>query len=209
LKEKIIGKGKDKFSKALKLFEKYGLFKVIFPEINIDDKKRTAIDRAQSDSMIVNFGILLHDMNPTDVLAFVEKNKFPKSPKSGGERKEQSALIYIANNIRNYPLLEKLDRQKTYEIITAEFFPELREVYVALHGSDVTNIEEIIKKTLSFAEIDNRRKAVTQIILSKGIPQGPVIGELHRKIRSWLFSEFEKGNSPSDEEIGNFIEANK
>ena len=209
LKEKIIGKGKDKFSKALKLFEKYGLFKVIFPEINITGTKRAAIDRAQSDSTIVNFGILLYDMDPNDIVAFVEKNKFPKSPKSVGERKEQPALIYIARNIGNYPILEKLDRQKGYEIVTNEFFPELREVFVAINGSDIPGVDETVNKIISFAEIDKRKKGITQIILSKGIAPGPAIGEIHRNVRTWLFSEFEKGNIPSDEEIGNFIEENK
>lgn len=209
LKEKIIGKGNDKFSKALKLFDKYGIFDVIFPEIKMNGAKQIAIDRAQSDSTIVNFGILLHDMKPSDVLAFTEKNKFPKNPRSTGERKEQHALTYIARSIDKYPILKSIDREAAYEIVTDEFFPELREVFIAITGSDVPGIEETAKRIISFAEIDKRKKEITQLILSSGIPQGPKIGELHGKIRTWLFSEFDKGNKPSNEDVVRFIEENK
>lgn len=191
--------GGSKFSNAVKLFNETGLWDEIAPSIKISKEKLHAISVANVNSPEVNFAILMSDISP--------KQAYDISSDLKLDNKQRDAIIYAVTNLTNFVNLDQLDRQQALKIINNQYFSVLVSVADAL-GLKSEKTDMVIEKITKFNSIADREKTINKLIQDNGI-QGANFGIILKKIKQWLFSEYEAGNVPSDAEIEKFIKDNK
>lgn len=191
---KTIGYGGKKFGRSLQFMKDTELFNVILPTINLTDEKIEAVNRADSNDPVVNFGILMNDMSRDEI------NKVCEGLTTTNP--EKKSIGYIVDGLKAYPLLDKMSNKKlAMNIVMNPDFSKLRKTYIAINGSDVSGIDEIIEK---YAVIASKQKEINAIIGSQGI-KGNDFNLMIEKVVNWLFDN----GIPDMEAIKKFIVENK
>lgn len=191
---KTIGYGGKKFGNALRFMNDTGLFSVILPEVTLTNAKIEAVDKADSDDPVINFAILMNDMNKADVNKVGERLTM--------NNPEKRSIGYIVDGLKVYPLLDKVPNKKlVMDMVMNPDFSKLRKTYIAINDNDVSGIEEIIEK---YAMIASKQKEINAIIGSKGV-KGQEFSIMTGKVVNWLFDN----GIPDMQIIEKFIEANK
>lgn len=193
---KTIDYGGDKFANALALLKETGIWQVIVPEVELTDRKIEQVRRANTKNEKVNFSIILQDLSTAQVQDLGKRLTLTND--------EIKSISFVTAMLEHYVNLDTIPKSAALKIIVHKDFPLLRETFVAVNGRDIENADDIINKVATFKAVTDRQKAVNQIIADAGI-KGAQFGETIKKVNSWLFSEFEKGNVPSDEDVQKFI----
>lgn len=191
--------GGSKFANAIKLFDETGLLAEIAPDIKVTDVKLNAISKANSNSPEINFAILMHDVSPKQTFDIGSQLKL--------DNKQRDAIVFVVTNLPNYVNLSELDRQVALKIVNSQFFATLTAVADAIGLRSEKN-DATIEKISTFNAILEREKVINKLIQDNGI-EGANFGVMSKKTKQWLFSEFEKGNTPSDSDVDAFIKDNK
>lgn len=193
---KTIDYGGDKFANALDLLQETGIWDVIVPEIKLTDSKIEQVRRANVNMVKVNFSILLRGMSIDQI-----KNLGKRMTLTNDEIK---SVAFIVGMLPLYANLDTIPKSVALTMVSDKDFPLLRKTFIAVNGQDIKNADDKIQKISTFKSITDRQKQVNQFIMDSGIT-GSKFGETIKAVTAWLFSEFEKGNEPSDEEVKSFI----
>lgn len=193
---KIIDYGGDKFANALDLLDETGIWDVIVPEVKLTSDKIEQVRKANTDNVKVNFAILLFGLNIDQI-----KNLGKRLTLTNDEIK---SVAFIAGMLPYYGKIDQIPKSVALNMITDSDFDLLRQTFVAVIGKDIENADDKIQKISTFKSITERQKQVNKFIMDSGL-KGAKFGEAIKAVNAWLFSEFEKGNEPSDEEVKSFI----
>lgn len=193
---KTIEYGGKKFGNALTLLADTGLWSVIIPEVALTPGKITAVNRANVKDFKVNFSILFSDMAPNAVDELTRRLKMTND--------ETKSIVFIVTALPLYAKLSDLPKQKALSIVTSPDFPLIRATYIALNGRDIDNVDDTIENISRFKTIVDRQKSINSLINDLGF-KGAAFGNAVKEVNKWLFTEFERGSTPSDEEIKTFL----
>ena len=193
---KTIGYGANKFAHALKLMQQTDLWNVIVPELPLSDALIQQVSSTKTKDTSVVFAILMQGLSVAQINELGTRLRFTTD--------EIKEISYIVSNLNIYANIEKSDVQDSLRMTRNKDFSKLREVYVAIHGSDIADTDKKIGKVSAYASILEREKMINTMISGSGI-KGKRFGEINKKVKDWLFSEFTKGNEPSDSDILYFI----
>jgi hypothetical protein len=117
---------------------------------------------------------------------------------------ETKSIVFIVTALPLYAKLSDLPKQKALSIVTSPDFPLIRATYIALNGRDIDNADDIIENISRFKAIVDRQKTINSLINDLGF-KGAAFGNAVKEVNKWLFAEFERGSTPSDEEIKTFL----
>lgn len=194
---KTIDYGGDKFANALDLLHETGIWDVIVPEIKLTDRKIEQIRRANVNIVKINFSILLQGMTIDQIKSLGKRLTLTND--------EIKSVAFIVGMLHLYSKLDEIPKSVALNMIYDKDFTLLRITFIAVNGDDVPNMDAKIKKISTFKVITDRQKQVNQFIMEFGI-KGVNFGDTVKAVNSWLFTEFEKGNEPSDEEVKRYID---
>lgn len=197
---KTIGYGANKFAHALKLMQQTDLWNVIIPELPLSDELIKQVSSTKTKDTSIVFAILMQGLNVTQIDDLGTRLRFTTD--------EIKEISYIVSNLNTYSNIDKADVQDSLRMTRNKNFSKLREVYIAIHGSDITDADQKIGKISAYSSILDRDKTINMMIKGNDI-KNKQFSEMINKVKKWLFDEFAKGNEPSDEEILKFIQENK
>jgi len=189
--------GGKKFGSALQFMKDTGLFTTILPEITLTDEKIASINKVNTQDPVINFAILMNDMRSGDVQKLGSRITMSNP--------EKRSVGVIVNGLIAYTQLDKIHKDVAMKIVMHPDFPKIRKTYIAINDQDVPGVDGMIEK---YTEIAAIQKGINQIIGSKGI-KGQDFSAMIRKVDTWLFDNFEKGNLPELNVIEQFIEKQK
>lgn len=193
---KIIDYGGDKFANALDLLQETGIWDVIVPEVKLTDAKIEQVRRANTTNVNVNFSILLFGLDTNQIKDLGKRLTLTND--------EIKSVAFITGMLPHYGKVDQIPKSAALKMIVDADFDQLRKTFIAVIGRDVENADDKIQKISTFKAITDRQKQVNQFIMDSGV-KGAKFGETIKAVNGWLFSEFEKGNEPSDEEVKSFI----
>jgi tRNA nucleotidyltransferase/poly(A) polymerase len=193
---KTIDYGGDKFANALDLLQETGIWDVIVPEVDLTDAKIEQVRRANTNNAKVNFSILLLGLSINQIKDLGKRLTLTND--------EIKSVAFVTGMLPYYGRLDQIPKPVALKMVVDGDFLLLRQTFIAVNGQDVKNADDKIQKISTFKAITDRQKQVNQFIMDAGI-KGAKFGEVIKSINEWLFSEFEKGNEPSDEEVKSFI----
>jgi tRNA nucleotidyltransferase/poly(A) polymerase len=193
---KIIDYGGDKFANALDLLDETGIWDVIIPEVKLTNDKIEQVRKANTDNVKINFAILLFGLNTDQIKTLGKRLTLTND--------EIKSVAFIAGMLPYYGKIDQIPKSVALNMITDSDFDILRQTFVAVIGKDIENADDKIQKISTFKSITERQKQVNKFIMGSGL-KGAKFGEAIKAVNAWLFSEFENGNEPSDEEVKSFI----
>lgn len=193
---KTIDYGGDKFANALDLLMETGIWDVIVPEVQLSAEKIAQVRQANTKDPKINFAILLQDKDTNQI-----KNLGKRMTLTNDEVK---SITFIDAMLEHYANLGGIPRSAALKIVVNPDFSILRETFVAINGRDIEKSDDIIEKISTFKTVTDRQKQVNQFIMDAGV-QGAKFGEIGSTVMNWLFSEYNTGNEPSDDEVKGYI----